>query len=54
MSMIKKIFPDKNSFVCVFLTMVAAVLIVIDTTGIMSLVGLGIGVGGYLGNLLFT
>jgi hypothetical protein len=38
----------------VFLTVIAVTLVLIDTTGVLSLVGVGIGVGLYLANLLLA
>lgn len=50
--MYKKLFPDRRCFSCVFLTIIALIFVLLDTTGILSLVGIGISVGVLLSTLL--
>ena len=50
--MYKKLFPDRRCFNCLSLTIIAVIFVLLDTTGILSLVGIGISVGVLLSNLL--
>lgn len=52
--MVQKLFPDGKSFACVFLFSMAVCLVLFDTTGLLSVGGVGISLGVFLGNLLLA